>query len=112
MRLSPQPSETFLAPSLLYSNNRLHGELQATNINSRNSGGHVCEFQEHSTLSRRSAHFEKHPLNTFKLGGRGLKTINECWRFAFPTERLLIHEQSWLLPLLIGIPLQLDVHSS
>ena len=32
--------------------------------------------------------------------------------FAFPIVRLLIHEQSWLLPLLVGIPLQLDSHSS
>ena len=68
MRLSPQPSETFLAPSFLYNNNRLHGGPQTTNISSRSAGGRVSEFQEHSTLSRRSAHFEKHPLNTFKLG--------------------------------------------
>ena len=32
--------------------------------------------------------------------------------FAFPTVRLLVHEQSWLLPLLVGILLQLDGHSS
>ena len=32
--------------------------------------------------------------------------------FAFPIRRMLVHEQSWLLPLLVGILPQLDDHSS
>ena len=79
MRLSPQPSETFFPPSFLYNNNRLHGGPQTTNISSRSAGGRVSEFQEHSTLSLRSAHFEKHPLNTFKLGVGVSKQLMILW---------------------------------